>query len=139
MIATIVALVWANSPWRESYEMLWSTEVRIGVGSYVFEEDLAHIVNDALMAIFFFVVGMEIKRELVVGEQFNAGGAGASGWGIPMATDISRARRRLRNWGLTQRGFALQRQLWRRERVTGRVLSSSPTGTSETVLLFRRS
>jgi Na+:H+ antiporter, NhaA family len=115
VIATIVALVWANSPWRESYDTLWSTRVRVGVGTYVFEEDLAHIVNDALMAIFFFVVGMEIKRELVVGElrdrravalpamaalggmvvpavvftMFNAGGDGASGWGIPMATDIA--------------------------------------------------
>jgi Na+:H+ antiporter, NhaA family len=113
--ATIVALVWANSPWRESYETLWSTRVGIDVGSYSFEEDLAHIVNDALMALFFFVVGMEIKRELVVGELrdrravalpamaalggmvvpaliftlVNAGGDGASGWGIPMATDIA--------------------------------------------------
>lgn len=66
--ATIVALVWANSPWDASYHTLWSTNIRLEFGSYVFEEDLAHLVNDLLMAFFFFVVGMEIKRELVVGE-----------------------------------------------------------------------
>ncbi len=113
--ATIVALVWANSPWDASYQTLWSTNIRLEVGSYVFEEDFAHLVNDLLMAVFFFVVGMEIKRELVVGElrdrrsvalpamaalggmvvpaviytAFNVGGDGAAGWGIPMATDIA--------------------------------------------------
>lgn len=113
--ATVVALVWANSPWQDSYESLWSTTIRVEVGSYVFTEDFGHVVNDALMALFFFVVGMEIKRELVVGElrdrrsvalpamaalggmvvpaaiylAFNAGGDGAAGWGIPMATDIA--------------------------------------------------
>jgi NhaA family Na+:H+ antiporter len=115
LAATVVALVWANSPWQSSYESLWSTGIRIEIGGYVFEEDLAHVVNDLLMAGFFFVVGMEIKRELVVGELadrravvlpamaalggmvvpaliyagFNAGGEGAGGWGIPMATDIA--------------------------------------------------
>ena len=113
--ATIVALVWANSPWASSYESFWATNVRVEIGSYVFEEDLAHLVSDLLMAIFFFVVGMEIKRELIVGElrdrrsvalpataalggmvvpaaiylAFNAGTDGARGWGIPMATDIA--------------------------------------------------
>lgn len=113
--ATIIALVWANSPWKASYESLWSTMFHIQIGSYVFEEDLVHVVNDFLMAIFFFVVGMEIKRELVVGElrdrrsvalpamaalggmivpaalfvAINAGGPGTRGWGIPMATDIA--------------------------------------------------
>ena len=113
--ATIVALVWANSPWKESYETFWHTPIRLDAGPYTFEQDLAHFVNDALMAVFFFVVGMEIKRELVVGElrerrrvavpamaalggmlvpalifvAFNAGGPGAHGWGIPMATDIA--------------------------------------------------
>jgi NhaA family Na+:H+ antiporter len=107
--------VWANSPWQASYESFWATNVRVEIGSYVFEADLAHVVNDLLMAVFFFVVGMEIKRELVVGElrdrrsvalpamaalggmivpaaiylAFNAGGVGARGWGIPMATDIA--------------------------------------------------
>lgn len=113
--ATIVALVWANSPWDASYQNLWGSYIRLEVGSYVFKESLGHLVNDLLMAIFFFVVGMEIKRELVVGElrdrrsiglpamaalggmvvpaliyvAFNAGGDGAAGWGIPMATDIA--------------------------------------------------
>ena len=113
--ATVVALVWANSPWQAGYESLWATNVRFEFGSYVFDEDLGHVVNDLLMAVFFFVVGMEIKRELVVGElrdrravalpamaalggmivpaaiylAFNAGGEGSRGWGIPMATDIA--------------------------------------------------
>ena len=113
--ATVAALVWANSPWQAGYESLWSSTIRVEVGSYLFEEDLGHLVNDLLMAVFFFVVGMEIKRELVVGElrdrrsvalpamaalggmivpaaiyvAFNAGGDGAGGWGIPMATDIA--------------------------------------------------
>ena len=115
VVATVAALVWANSPWKAGYESLWSTEIRLEVGSYVFSEDLVHLINDLLMAVFFFVVGMEIKRELVVGElrdrravalpamaalggmvvpaliflAFNAGGPGESGWGIPMATDIA--------------------------------------------------
>ena len=115
VVATVIALVWANSPWRDSYTSFWSTTIGVDVGSYRFEEDLAHVVNDLLMALFFFVVGMEIKRELVVGElrdrravalpamaalggmlvpaaiylAFNASGDGARGWGIPMATDIA--------------------------------------------------
>lgn len=115
LAATVVALVWANSPWQSSYESFWATEIRLEIGGYVLDEDLAHVVNDLLMAGFFFVVGMEIKRELVVGEladrravalpalaalggmvvpamiylAFNRGGDGAPGWGIPMATDIA--------------------------------------------------
>ena len=115
VIATVIALGWANSPWQAGYEAVWTTNVRFELGSYVFDEDLGHVVNDLLMAVFFFVVGMEIKRELVTGElrdrravalpamaalggmivpagiylAFNAGGDGARGWGIPMATDIA--------------------------------------------------
>ena len=115
VLASVAALAWANSPWQASYESFWSTSIRIEIGPYLFEEDLLHVVNDLLMAVFFFVVGMEIKRELVVGElrdrravalpavaalggmvvpaliytAFNAGGAGVDGWGIPMATDIA--------------------------------------------------
>jgi NhaA family Na+:H+ antiporter len=115
VVAALAAVVWANSRWQAGYEALWSTTIRIAVGSYTFEEDLVHVVNDGLMAVFFFVVGMEIKRELVVGElrdrravalpalaalggmavpaiiyaAFNRGGPGADGWGIPMATDIA--------------------------------------------------
>ena len=113
--ATVVALVWANSPWQESYESFWHTEVALGAGDHVLREDLRHWVNDALMALFFFVVGLEIKQELVAGHlasrraatlpavaalggmaipallyvAFNAGGSGSAGWGIPMATDIA--------------------------------------------------
>jgi NhaA family Na+:H+ antiporter len=115
--ATAVALVWANSPWKDSYHDLWSTEIVLSVGSHVLALDLKHWVNDALMAIFFLVVGLEIKRELVQGELRDprraalpaiaalggmvvpalfylavaGGGAAADGWGIPMATDIAMA------------------------------------------------
>ena len=115
VLSAFVALIWANSPWSDSYNSLWATEIRIELGSYVFAEDLGHLVNDLLMALFFFVVGMEIKREAVVGELrdrramalpamaalggmlfpaaifavINAGGPGVEGWGVPMATDIA--------------------------------------------------
>jgi NhaA family Na+:H+ antiporter len=115
VVATVVAVVWANSPWRDGYENLWATRVRVEVGSYVFDENLVHVINDLLMAGFFYVVGMEIKRELIVGQlqdrravalpalaalggmivpatiylAFNAGSVGSDGWGIPMATDIA--------------------------------------------------
>ncbi len=113
--ATVVALVWANSPWREAYEQLIHTHLSLSVGSFEIDESLQHVVNDGLMALFFFVVGLEIKRELVAGElrdrraavlpavaalggmvvpavlflALNLGGAGERGWGIPMATDIA--------------------------------------------------
>jgi Na+:H+ antiporter, NhaA family len=113
--ATVVALVLANSPLADSYESFWRTDLRIAIGSFEVAQDARHWVNDGLMAIFFFVVGLEIKRELVTGELndarkamipvvaaaggmvapaliyvvFNADGAGAAGWGIPMATDIA--------------------------------------------------
>jgi NhaA family Na+:H+ antiporter len=115
VVAAIVALVWANSPWDASYASVWSTPIEISVGSYRFDEDLGHVVSDGLMALFFLVVGLEIKRELVTGElrdrrqvalpaiaavggmivpalifvAFNVGGPGRDGWGIPMATDIA--------------------------------------------------
>jgi NhaA family Na+:H+ antiporter len=113
--AAIVALVWANSPWGESYTGLWATKLSINLGSFSIEEDLTHWINDGLMAVFFLVVGLEIKREILVGELSSPrraalplaaaiGGAvlpaliyvvitfgteGVSGWGIPMATDIA--------------------------------------------------
>lgn len=115
--ATIVALIWANSPASASYRDLWSSSVTIGFRDHVLTLDLRAWVNDALMAVFFFVVGLEIKRELVVGElrdrkaaalpalaalggmivpaviylAVNAGSDGGRGWGIPMATDIAMA------------------------------------------------
>jgi NhaA family Na+:H+ antiporter len=114
-VAAALAMVWANSPLSDSYESLWSTELRIGIGDVAISEDLRHWVNDGLMALFFFVVGLEIKRELVTGELNErrtaalpvlaavggavlpaiifvaviAGGQGAGGWAIPMATDIA--------------------------------------------------
>ncbi|HEX5587735.1 MAG TPA: Na+/H+ antiporter NhaA [Acidimicrobiia bacterium] len=116
VVATVAALVWANAA-PASYHDLWSTVFTIGTTEHHFSLTLREWVNDALMAIFFFVVGLEIKRELAEGElhdprkaalpaiaafggmvvpalvylAFNAGGAGADGWGIPMATDIAMA------------------------------------------------
>lgn len=115
LVAAIVALAWANSPWSASYRTLWSTEFTVSVGRYVLVEDLRHWVNDGLMAVFFLVVGLEIKRELVRGDlrdpraaampafaafggmvvpallylAVTAGSDGSRGWGIPMATDIA--------------------------------------------------
>ena len=115
LLATVVALGWANSPWQESYRDVWHTVATVGVGDYALSETLQHWVNDGLMAVFFFVVGLEIKRELVAGDlsqrrdamlpaiaavggmvvpaaiymAFNAGGDGSHGWGVPMATDIA--------------------------------------------------
>jgi len=117
LAAAAVALVWANSPWRAGYEALWPTELTLRVGDAVLREDLRAWVNDALMALFFFVAGLEIKRELVVGDLKDprtaalpvfaalggmlapaaiylvvaGGGPGSRGWGIPMATDIALA------------------------------------------------
>ena len=68
VIATCAALVWANSPWGSAYGDLWRRDLTVGFGQYAISEDLGHWVNDGLMAVFFFVVGLEIKRELVVGE-----------------------------------------------------------------------
>lgn len=113
--AALLALIWANSPWRESYDSLWETEIAFELGSWQIAEHLRHWVNDLLMAFFFYVVGLEIKREILVGEMrdpraaalpalgavggmivpaliyfaLNPSGDAASGWGIPMATDIA--------------------------------------------------
>ncbi len=116
MAMAIVALVWANSPFGDSYVELWETAISLHVGELIhLDLDLRGWVNDLAMAFFFFVVALEIKRELVRGELrdpraaalpalaavggmivpaaiytlFNIGGAGADGWGIPMATDIA--------------------------------------------------
>ena len=115
VVAAVVALVWANSPWQDSYETLWHTQVNIRVGVFSVEEDLRHFVNDGLMALFFFVIGLEIKREVVHGELADrrvaalpvfaavggmavpaalyvvvaGSGAAEHGWGVPMATDIA--------------------------------------------------
>ena len=115
LAAAALALAWANSPWREGYEQLWRTVLTIRVGDWSISEDLRHWVNDGLMSLFFLVVGLEIKREFLIGElrdrrtaalpvvaalggmvvpaviyvALNAGGEGSNGWGIPMATDIA--------------------------------------------------
>ena len=115
MGATVLALAWANSPWQGGYDSLWATEISINFGGLHLTEDLRHVVNDGLMTVFFFVVGLEIKSELVNGALqdrraaalpafgalggmlvpaglyllLNAGGEGSTGWGIPMATDIA--------------------------------------------------
>lgn len=110
-----LALVWANSPWAGAYGQMLILPLGISLGEQVLRLDLRHWINDGLMAIFFFGVGLEIKREFLVGELaerrkamlpivaaiggmvvpaliyagFNFNGAGARGWGIPMATDIA--------------------------------------------------
>ena len=115
LAAALVALIWANSGAHASYDALWETPLSLRIGAFEIAEDLRHWVNDLLMALFFFVVGLEIKRELVLGElrdpraaalplicaiggmvapallylAFNAGGPGSNGWGVPMATDIA--------------------------------------------------
>jgi Na+/H+ antiporter NhaA len=68
LAATAVALLSANSPWQASYEAIWETELAFEVGRWTLALDLRHWINDGLMALLFFVVGLEIKRELVVGE-----------------------------------------------------------------------
>ena len=115
LLSAAVALVWANSPWAASYFDLWHLPTVIAAGPYSLSLDLHHWINDGLMVVFFFVVGLEIKREVLVGElaspraaalsivaalggmvvpaaiylALNAGGPGEAGWGIPMATDIA--------------------------------------------------
>ena len=68
LAAALVALLWANSPLSGSYDRLWETPLSLRLGPIGIEEDLRHWVNDLPMALFFFVVGLEIKRELVHGE-----------------------------------------------------------------------
>ena len=115
LACTAVALLWANSPWADSYHHLWEVPVTVGTPGFGLTMSLHHWVNDGLMAVFFFLVGLEIKREVLVGElatrrtatlpvaaalggmivpallyaAVNVGGPGARGWGVPMATDIA--------------------------------------------------
>ncbi len=68
MACALAALVWANSPWADSYAALWGSKITIGPEGYAISETLLHWINDGLMAVFFFVVGLEMKREVLVGE-----------------------------------------------------------------------
>ena len=113
--AAIVALLWANSPWRHSYQSVWTTRLAIEIGHTGISTSLRGWVNEGLMTLFFLVVGLEAKRQLDLGElrerrrlaipviaalggitvpvliflAFNAGGAGAHGWGAAMSTDTA--------------------------------------------------
>lgn len=115
MLAALVAMLWANSPWKDSYHAILHTKILLGVGELSFKQDVHFWVNDGLMVIFFFVVGLEIRREIHEGELselkraalpvaaafggmivpaciyllFNHGTAAQHGWGVPMATDIA--------------------------------------------------
>ena len=115
LAATIVALFFGNSPWAAAYQHFWHTPIGFSVGAWRMEHSLAHWINDGLMVLFFFLVGLEVKYELILGELRDtrqailpimaalggmlvpAGvflaiqheGAAARGWGIPMATDIA--------------------------------------------------
>jgi Na+/H+ antiporter NhaA len=115
LAATVLALAWANSPWAAGYESFWSTEATIGVGNATLSLELRDWVNDAAMALFFLVVGVEIKREVATGELrdrrniaapalgalgglivpaliywlINRSGPGSGGWGIVMSTDTA--------------------------------------------------
>ncbi|GGI44164.1 Na+/H+ antiporter NhaA [Agromyces flavus] len=68
LLFTVIAILWANSPWGDSYERFWETPVEIGVGDMLFVTTFHHFVNDAVMTLFFFVVGLEVKREFTLGE-----------------------------------------------------------------------
>ena len=115
LAATAIALGWANSPLAESYHHLWEIPIGATFGAASFRTTLHHLINDGLMAVFFFVVGLEIKREMLAGElasvrtaalpmiaaaggmvvpaaiyaAINGSGPGSVGWGVPMATDIA--------------------------------------------------
>ena len=115
LVCTVIALVLANSPAADAFLNFWKTEVGFSFGTFEFRHSLKHLINDGLMVIFFFVIGLEVKREIVLGELrdlrraalpiaaalggmvapaviylvYVSGGEGQRGWGIPMATDIA--------------------------------------------------
>jgi len=114
LAAAAAALAIANSPWADGFEALWKTHLVVGLGDWVLDHSLRHWVSDGLMAVFFFVVGLEVKREIALGELreprqavlpvaaaiggmvvpaalylAQIEGDASRGWGIPMATDIA--------------------------------------------------
>jgi NhaA family Na+:H+ antiporter len=115
LVCTAIALVWANSPSAAAYHHIWELEIALDAGPVAIRSTVHHLINDGLMVVFFFLVGLEIKREVLIGElaslrraalpaaaalggmvvpaalyaAWNLGGSGSAGWGIPMATDIA--------------------------------------------------
>ncbi len=115
LLSAFIAIVWANSPWSDTYVHLWEYQLSITIGEWSVRNDLHHWINDGLMSMFFFVIGLELKREIMAGELsdikkamlpliaaiggmifpaliyiiFNPDGVENNGWGIPMATDIA--------------------------------------------------
>jgi Na+/H+ antiporter NhaA len=115
LLATVAALIWANSPWSDSYDSFWSTQVSIRAGGDGISLELREWVSQGLMTLFFLVVGLEARREFDTGAfrerrrialtvfvalggmavavliylAFNAGGSGAQGWGVAMSTDTA--------------------------------------------------
>ena len=112
---TVIAILWANSPWAHSYSELLETHLGVGFGDHSFDMSVKHFVNDALMAFFFFIVGLEVKREFTIGEltdrsraavpvvaaaaglvlpavvflAFNPSGENAAAWGVVISTDTA--------------------------------------------------
>ncbi|MGP3735142.1 Na+/H+ antiporter NhaA [Streptomyces sp. GDS52] len=115
LIAVAVALIWANSPWSDTYTSLWATDLSLSLGNAELSMDLGHWVNDGLMALFFFIIGLEVRYEVSVGELNNRsklmipllagiggmlvpvllylaiapGGEAAMGWGVVIGTDTA--------------------------------------------------
>lgn len=115
LASTVIAIAWANSPWSASYWALLETHVSVAVGDQHFDMSVKHLVNDALMAFFFFIVGLEVTREFTIGEltdrsraavpvvaaaaglvvpalvflAFNPSGADAHAWGVVISTDTA--------------------------------------------------
>jgi NhaA family Na+:H+ antiporter len=115
LITVIIAMIWANSPWQETYRDLMDMDISLAIGSFEITEPLLLWINDGLMALFFLQVGLELKREILGGQLsnpknavlpigaaiggmvfpaliyflFNTTGEASQGWGIPMATDIA--------------------------------------------------
>jgi len=115
LASAVLAMIWANSDWSDSYHHLWEYNISIQAGEYGISKTLHEWINDGLMALFFFVIGLELKREIMAGELsdmgkamlpliaalggmvlpaliyflFNPVGPESNGWGIPMATDIA--------------------------------------------------
>ncbi len=115
LVATALAVLWANSAWSDAYENLWHLDLSMGLGAWEMTMGLGHWVNDGLMALFFFVVGLEVRRDLSVGElterrrlvlpvlagigglvvpallylAVNPGGAAAAGWGVVIGSDTA--------------------------------------------------